>query len=190
MRNLLALLVCCAVLVGACTPESARPLPESMRVTPDERLIGTWRARLLGNDHVAVVSAGDRGTLEVRLTTHAVGNSRPEDAITSRHVLAFYQFHGRRLLVERGPSLFDHKPVYRFADYDIAADGTLMLRFLSEDAFDRVAKPVGLRMEIRGRDPVFRDLLVTDYAETTAAVLGTRPVAELFALSYGPFVRQ
>ncbi len=191
MRGLLcSLMLVFAVLVSGCTPEAARPLPDSMRVTADERLVGTWRAEILGNIHTVTITRGSTaGTLVAEMTTRtAAGGSR--QAIASRHVLSFYDFRGTRLIVEHGPSAVDHRLVYRYAAYDIGADGAVTLRFTSEPEIDRWASPLRINASIRGIDPNFRFIYVLADRDTIAAVLASKPASEMFNVAFGPFARQ
>lgn len=191
MRKLIASLVFCAAFaVGACTPESLRSLPEDIRITIDQRLVGTWRARVLGNEHVVVISPGDHGTLVAELRTHAIGDTTARDAITSRHVLSFYNFLGLTVIAERGPSIADRSPVYRFATYDVAADGSVMLRFLGENEIQRRTVQLRIGVGVRSRDENFHDILLTSAPETIAGILRVEKPAALFAVPFGPFVRQ
>ncbi len=191
MRALIcSLMFVLAAFVAGCTPEAARPLPDSMRVTADERLVGTWRAEILGNVHTVAVTRGSvAGTLVAEMTTRtATGGSG--QVVSSRHVLSFYDFRGTRLIVEHGPSAVDRRPVYRYAAYDIGTDGAVNLRFTSEPEIDRWASPLRVNAAIRGIDPNFRFIYLLADSDTIAAVLGSKPASEMFNVAFGPFVRQ
>lgn len=177
-----------ALAAGACTPEAIRPLPEDRRVLPDQRLVGTWKAQVLGNEHVAVISPGDVGRLVAVLSSRAAAGGGPP--VETRHELSFYDLDGTRIIVERGPGFVDRRPVYRFAAYDVGADGRVTLRFASENEIKHWALPLKIPSDIRSRDPFFYDILLTTSAEATAALLATKAQAEMFNVPFGPFTRQ
>lgn len=182
-------LACLAVAgLAACTPESIRPLPEELRVPADDRLIGTWRAQVLGNEHVATVTRGGGDVLVVALRSATVppGDVAP---VQSRHELRFYDIDGTRVISEHGPGLVGGR-VYRYAAYDVGDDGTVTLRFASAREFGKFILPLKLAAEIRARGPVFRDFLLTAHSENIAHVLRTVPPAAMFDVPFGPFVRQ
>lgn len=187
--SLLLVLVFAAFAVGACTPESIRHLPEELRVPADMRLVGKWRAQILGNQHEATVTADDDDTLVVALRSATVpsGGVPPRE---TRHVLSFYNVNGARTIVERGPGLVDGHPVYRYAAYDVGADGAVTLRYASQDEFARYVLPLRLQGEVRSRGPLFYDFLLTGFSDEILRVLRTVPAAQMWNVSFGPFVRQ
>lgn len=191
MRKLITVFVLCAALAaGACTPESLRPLPEELRITVDQRLVGTWRARVLGNEHVVVISPGDHGTLVAELRTHAIGNAAAGDVLVSRHVLSFYNYLGLQVIAERGQSLADRSLVYRLATYDVAADGRVTLRFLGEHEILRRTVQLRISVGVRAKDENFHDVLLTSDPDTIVGILRVEKPAAMFTVPFGPFVRQ
>lgn len=182
-------LVLAVFAAGACTPESIRHLPEELRVPADMRLVGKWRAQVLGNEHEATVTAGADDTLVVALSSATVpsGGVAPWQ---TRHILSFYDVNGTRVIVERGPGLVDRHPVYRYAAYDIGADGAVTLRFASQDEFARYILPLRLQGEVRAQGPLFYDFLLTAFSDEILRVLRAVPPARMWNVSFGPFVRQ
>ncbi|MFM2128946.1 MAG: hypothetical protein RL477_492 [Pseudomonadota bacterium] len=189
MRVLVAVLMLCAIAgLSACTPESVHPLPERLRVTADERLVGTWRGSSWGNDYVAVITAGAPGTLEVELTTSVAGRG---ERMKSRHTLSFYDVSGMKLIVERGTSLVDRTAVYRFAAYDVAPGGAVTLRFTSDrEVYYKWAGGMRIAAVVRGSDENFHDVLLTADGEQVLAMLQSQPQATMFDVTFGPFSRQ
>ena len=184
----LLLLLCVGILTGACTPESMRSLPDEQRVAADSRLIGTWHTQVLGNDHVAVVTAGAVGTLDVVLRTRPASGGG--DGVETRHRLSFYDIDGTRVIVERGPGLVDRQPTYRFAAYDVAPGGAVTLRYASQLEFLRWVMPLRLSADVRSPDPMFRDLMLTASSENLLTVLRSKKPDVMFDVVFGPFVRQ
>lgn len=176
-----------AVAAG-CTPESIRALPEELRVPADDRLVGTWRAQVLGNAHVATVARGDGDVLNVELRSATVpsGGAPPR---VSRHELRFYDIDGTKVIGERGPGLAGGE-VWRYAAYDIGADGSATLRFASQRAFEAFVLPVRLGAIIRARGPEFYDFLLTAYSDDIVRVMKSAPPETMFDVTFGPFARQ
>jgi hypothetical protein len=192
MRIFIAMiLVLAAPLMGACTPESRKSLPEATRIAADTRLVGTWHARMLGNDYVARVTDSGGGELDVvlrtmRLNAKNVGHAPME----SRHKLAFFDLAGARVIAEQGPSMAEDRVVHRFATYDVAADGSITLRYASQTEMNRFVLPLKLRAIIRSNDRTFRDVLLIADAEEIATFMGSVKPEKMFDVAVGPFVRQ
>ena len=105
-------------------------------------------------------------------------------------MLSFYNVNGARTIVERGPGLVDGHPVYRYAAYDVGADGAVTLRYASQDEFASYVLPLRLQGEVRSRGPLFYDFLLTGFSDEILRVLRTVPAAQMWNVSFGPFVRQ
>lgn len=186
------LLIVVGFAVAACTPESTHNLPESDRIAVDARLLGTWHAHILGNDHVAVVTRGAPGTLDVvlRSVTDA-GAKRGLAPRVTHHVLRFYDIDGTRVMSEEGPSMAQpDRRVFRFATYRFAADGSVTLLYLDQHEIWKVVSSLRLPGKIRSKDPLFRDLLVTASADQLVAFMRNIRPAALYDVAFGPFVRQ
>jgi hypothetical protein len=192
MRAFIAMiLILVTPLMAACTPESKKSLPEATRIAVDDRLVGTWSARVLGNDYVASVTKAGGGELDVVLRTtrlNALNAGRPP--IESRHKLAFFDLAGARVIAERGPSLADDRTVYRFTEYDVAADGSITFRYASQKEILRFVLPLKLRADLRSAGRTFRDVLLTADSEQIAAFMGSIKSDKMFDVAFGPFKQQ
>jgi hypothetical protein len=188
LRRLFAVIIT-AFAAGACTPESIRHLPENLRIPADARLIGQWRAQVLGNQHEATVTAGDDDTLVVALRSATIPSAGAAPWET-RHVLSFLDVNGTRVIAEHGPGMVDGNPVYRYATYDVGTDGAVILRYASQAEFSRYILSLRLQAEIRSHGSVFYDFLMTAYADEILRVLRAVPPARMYDVSFGPFVRQ
>lgn len=180
-----------AILAAACTPESENPLPDDTRAGVDERLIGTWAGEVLGNRHVAEVTRGAPGVLEVKLASVTIEGAKQGLAPTeSRHQIRFHDLLGTPVIAEQGPSLIDGEPVYRFASYHFGADGALMLNYTAEKPIFAFVAPLKMRGTFRANDPVLHDVIVQAAPDKLAAVMRRYKPADLFKMSFGPFKRQ
>ncbi|MFT5539321.1 MAG: hypothetical protein ACI82H_000839 [Alphaproteobacteria bacterium] len=192
MRAFIAMvLVLAAPLIGACTPESKKSLPEALRTAVDDRLVGTWHARVLGNDYVARVTKDGGGELDVVLHTirlNAQNAGRPP--LETHHKLGFFSLAGKTVIAERGPSMADDRTIHRFAAYDVAADGSITLRYTSQEEIRRFVLPLKLRAVIRSQDRTFNDILLIADSEEIAAFMGSVKSEKMFDVAFGPFTRQ
>lgn len=187
----LSLIAFAVMALAACTPESHHPLPADTRTQVDERLVGTWRADILGNRHVAVVTRGDPGVLNVTLSSVTLEGARDGVAPkVTHHQLTFYNFKGTPVIAEHGPSLVDGDPVYRFASYHFADDGSVTLDYLGQHEIWKWVSSLRLGGEMRSDDPLFRDIIVRGSSQNLAAVMRHFTPKQLFNVPFGPFTRQ
>ncbi len=180
-----------ALMLAACVPESRSSLPEDTRLAVDERLIGTWRTELLGNVHVAEVTRGAAGTLEVTLRSVSIeGAQRGLAPRESRHQLRFHELNGVAVIAERGPSLVDGRTVHRFASYRVDPDGSVTLLYTNQYPVMTFVAPLRVPGELRSDDPLFRDVIMNAPPGDVATVLRSHAPAEMFGVPFGPFARQ
>lgn len=186
-----AAIVLAAAVLSACTPESRNTLPPEDRVAADMRFVGTWVTNMMGTEYRARVRALDERTLAVRFTETSHFAGRVSAPLETEHVLSFYRVGGQEIVAARGPGLQeDTGPVYRFATYRFGGPDSVALYFLSEqDIYPRVhaARLLG---RIRGRDPLFRDILLLEGPERLAGLMRSETPARLFSVTFGPFARR
>ncbi len=178
--------------VAACTPESVHSLPDANRIAPDQRLVGTWHAHILGNEHVAVVTASQPGRLDV--TLRSITDTAAKQGLAPRethHVLRFYDLGGVRVIAEQGPSLAEpERRVFRFASYSFAPDGSVTLLYADQKEIGKFVFSLRLPGDIRSRDSLFPDILMTASSEQITAFMRNIKPAVLYDVKFGPFARE
>lgn len=186
-----ALILLAAALLAACTPESRNTLPAEDRVQADMRFVGSWVTSMMGTEYRAAVRALDERTLSVRLTETSRFAGRSSAPRETGHELTFYRVGGRDIVAARGPGLDEGGgPVYRFATYRFGGDDSVALYFLSEQVVYPRVHASHFLGRIRGRDPLFRDILLLEGPQRLAGLVRSDAPARLFSVTFGPFARQ
>lgn len=178
-------------MLGGCTPESRHGLPDTTRVAPDSRLVGSWTARLLGADYHVEIEPRNPRALTVRVSElYSPAGGTPR---LRRETLELYahEVDGVPLLALRGPALDARDgESWRFARYRFAGDDRLMLSFLSEQALHFWVRSEQFGGRIRSPDETFPDIVLTEPPSRLAGFLIAHDPAVMFSVSLGPFQRQ
>ena len=179
-------LVMLVVLISGCTPESKNSLPETNRVTPDERLIGHWHGTVESADYIADVTRKDTLTLQIELTeTLPVGNN----PVTKTGYLANVYVVGSRTVIAFHE--MEPKPAnWRFAVVLLSGDDRVSLMFMNETFVRNEVFRSAFSGVIRTDDPTFPDVLITATPEEISNLILNTDEAKMFNVPFGPLERQ
>jgi hypothetical protein len=188
-----------ATLIAACTPESRETLPESFRVAPDLRFVGTWRGGnevgLLQGDQVVVqLKVDPAAPLDLLMTANETWRTTQGPHQRKLQARArFYNIVGRQIVaVQRldadGKANGD-EATWRFATYRFGGNDGMALYFMDEEQMRWRVNNGLLHGKIRGGEPQFPDVLLIEDSANIATIIRTVDPAVLFTARLGPFTR-
>jgi hypothetical protein len=184
-RNALLLALCTAFLLTSCIPESENPLSDPKNAQCDSRLLGTWVAEVEdgeGNAWLHFVEGPDAMT-EIVVVSHEKGKGAD---------VSFYHMHPTPVgaswymnIKPYAPEKFRTADIaeemgssgYLFANYEITAEGLLLIRLVGKDLGEAV-RAGKLRGEIK-ESKYFEDIKITDSSENLVKFLESADPATL-----------